>query len=100
MGARGETRTPTAFRPPDPKSGAAASSETLASGAGDHIVMLGERRVRAVRTILPERQDQLVHVGWPREIERAGQRVGLRVALRQRGEPVDLLDEPQHGREL
>ena len=59
--------------------------------------MFGERRVRAVRTILPERQDQLVHVGWLREVEGAGQRVGLRVTLRQRGQPVDLLDEPQHG---
>ena len=72
-------------------------SSTLASGAVDQVVMLGERRVPAVRTILPEGQDQLVHVGWLREVERAGQGVGLRVAFRERSEPVDLLDEPQHG---
>src|SRR6266576_3378486 len=99
-GARGETRPPTASRPPDPKSGASASSATLASGAGDHIVMLGERRVRAVRTILPDREDQLVHVGRLREVERPGQRVGLCVSLRQRCDPVDVLDEPQYGGEL
>ena len=59
---------------------------------------LGERR--PVRTLVPELQHQRLEVRRLREVERSGERTRLLVAIGQWLEPVEVLDEPQDGREL
>ena len=51
VGAKGGTRTPMTFRPPDPKSGASASSATFASGTGSRST--GHVRTTGTDTSIP-----------------------------------------------